>query len=109
MCGAQMCSVHGNWHIAWQVPYNTIWIQLMPYLWTGILLPFFYGSWRMALYATLTGPVLSFFLTNNNNERPAVWCLLSIGILLVVLKTPLRKWLHVRKWLWWPLLKPDAA
>jgi len=48
------------------------------------------------------GPFLSVRLTDNHNEWPAIWCLLSIGILMLIVKSPLRKWLHVRRWVLWP-------
>jgi hypothetical protein len=47
-------------------------------------------------------------LTDNPNEVAAIWCLLSIGILLLVVKTPLRKVMFVRKWFLWPKEK-DAS
>jgi hypothetical protein len=48
------------------------------------------------------GPSLAWMLTDNINEWPAIWCLLSIGLLLIVVKTPLRGYLHVKKWWLWP-------
>ena len=65
-------------------------------------LPLLYGSWRFTLYHVLVGPTLARLLTDNMNEYPAVWCLLAIGMLLLVVKTPLRRVLFVRNWLLWP-------
>jgi len=109
MCPRQFCSVSGNWHIAWQFPLNDfgnyfyhkygVYYMLsnyMTYFSVAFILPVLYGSWRAAAYHFFTGPMLSAYLTNNLNERPAVWCLLSIGILMIVVKTPLRKYLYVR-------------
>jgi Family of unknown function (DUF5765) len=106
LCGPRLCSVHGEWHIAWEVPTNGIGNSFAhtpahgfpTYLVAGFLLPFVYGSWRLNVYHILCGPLLARMLSENMNERPAIWCLLSIGILLVVVKTPLRKYLHVRKY-----------
>ncbi|MDD4615939.1 MAG: DUF5765 domain-containing protein [Alphaproteobacteria bacterium] len=121
LCGQKLCSVHGNWHIAWLVPLNGLcenpdlfgipwltWIYkymlgtFPTYVFAGFMLPVLYGSWRFTVYHILMGPFLAALLTNNLNERPAVWCLLSIGLLLLVVKTPLRKILFVRQWFLWP-------
>jgi hypothetical protein len=46
------------------------------------------------------GPILARLLTNNLNEWPAVWCLLSIGFLLIIVVTPIRRLLFVHpEWL----------
>lgn len=116
LCGRPLCSVSGNWHIAWQVPLNG-WNELLnfdfkpfvkniyaPYLMMAFLVPALYGSWRLTLYQALVGPVLAKMLTNNPNEWPAIWCLLSIGILLVVVKTRLRQIMYVRSWPLWRLI-----
>lgn len=114
LCGKNLCSVSGDWHIAWDIPINGLgnyFTRLgiiglsngfVAYHVAGIILPFLYGSWRFTLYHILMGPFLANLLTSNHNERPAVWCLLSIGLLLIVLKTPIRKVLFVRGWLLWP-------
>jgi hypothetical protein len=114
LCGDILCSVSGNWHIAWKVPTNGIGnffvdkgifgmfaTGFIPYEIAGFVLPLLYGSWRFTLYHYLMGPWLAERLTNNINEWPAVWCLLSIGLLLIVVKTPVRKILHVKKWYFW--------
>jgi hypothetical protein len=72
----------------------------IPYVLAGFVVPVLYGSWRFTIYHILMGPFLAKLLTDNPNEWPAVWCLLSIGLLLIVVKTPIRKWLYVRRW-WW--------
>lgn len=108
MCSEQLCSVSGDWHIAWELPLNAIgeyWLDLTfgypSYCLVGFLLPVLYGSWRMTLYHWLVGPTLSLSLTTNPDEWAAIWCLLSIGILLLVVKTPLRQLLYVRSWPLW--------
>ncbi|MCK5385221.1 MAG: hypothetical protein KAJ29_06545 [Alphaproteobacteria bacterium] len=114
LCGKHLCSVEGDWHIAWEIPLNglTNFIANSPfsylvttfpsYVFVGFLLPILYGSWRLTLYHFTVGPLLACLLTDNFNEMPAVWCLLSIGILVLVVKTPLRKYMFVRKWCLWP-------
>lgn len=111
LCGSRLCSISGDWHIAWEVPTNGIgnnlWINLTfgfpTYCIAAFLLPVLYGSWRVTLYHWLVGPTLALALTSNPDEWAAVWCLLSIGILLLVVKTPLRKYLYVRSWVFWDL------
>ena len=105
ICGPQVCSVSGSWHIAWMMPRKEIAIGIPWYLVVGFLLPFLYGSWRFTVYHILLGPLLAYATTQDLNEWPAVWCLLSIGFLLIVVKTPVRGLLYVRKWWFWELPK----
>ncbi len=115
LCSQQLCSVSGDWHIAWEVPYNSIGsitsgipvldAGFFTYSLTVFLMPFLYGSWRINLYHIIFGPLLARLLTDNPNEFPAVWCLLSIAFLLIVVKTPLRNLLHVKSWPGW---RPEA-
>lgn len=112
LCARELCSVSGKWHIAWDIPYNAIGDINLPipvldagffsYSLTMFVLPFLYGSWRISVYHILVGPVLALLLTDNLNEFAAVWCLLSIGFLLIVVKTPIRRYLYVRSWPLWP-------
>ena len=103
LCGQRLCSVSGNWHVAWEVPSNSIGNWTFDHHLTGYfsytfaagILPLLYGSWRFTLYQLVMGPVLARILTNNLNEWPAVWCLLSIGFLLIIVVTPLRRLLFV--------------
>lgn len=97
MCGPELCSVPGNWHIAWEVPVNNINDGFSWYFLAGFVLPVLYGSWRFTLYHLLMGPLLAYATTDNMNEWPAVWCLLSIGFMLIVVKTPVRKVLYMKK------------
>lgn len=113
LCGAALCSVSGNWHIAWEVPTNGIgnmfynlgwpvfWQGFPSYDITAFFLPILYGSWRITIYHIIVGPFLAMALTDNINEWPAIWCLLSIGILLLVVKTPLRQLMFVKSWWLW--------
>ncbi len=114
ICSERLCSVHGTWHIAWEIPLNGIgdlswhWYYLPFSQWlsnywlAAFTMPLLYGSWRLIAYAFVAGPWLAGHLTTNPHEQPAIWCLLSIGLLLIVMKTPVRQWLHVRRWFWWP-------
>jgi hypothetical protein len=111
-CGPLACSTSGDWHIAWQLPLNGLMshypdslLPLFPfglhafaYFGVGFLLPFLYGSWRFVGFHLLVGPILANILTRDPNEHAAVWCLLSIGLCVSVVKTPLRRWLRVERW-----------
>jgi len=100
LCGRPLCVVRGEWHIAWNIPLNDLlgplreaqwWLAGFPtYLATGFLLPLLYGAWRFVLLHALLGPVLAWQLTDNPNEMPAIWCLFSIGIVLVSLSPWIR-------------------
>lgn len=127
LCGPALCSVSGNWHIAWEVPLNALgeinssWVNgnlllrgplghgFLTYMIAMFVVPLVFGSWRIVLYHLAMGPLLARLLTDNPNEVPAVWCLLSIGFLLIVVKTPVRRYMHVRSWpLWRPMgLEPS--
>lgn len=111
LCGERLCSVRGTWHIAWEVPISSfrdffygipVILEIFPtYVLMVFIVPVLYGSWRITLYHLICGPLLAVALTRNPNEWPAVWCLLSIGILLIMVKTPLRQILFVRSWPTW--------
>lgn len=102
MCATNLCSVHGSWHIAWNVPINAIsYLYFFGYTFPAFVLPALYGSWRMSVYHALVGPGLAYLLTSNYNEWPAVWCLFSIALLMVIIKTPVRSFLYVKKWYFW--------
>jgi hypothetical protein len=104
LCGPRLCSVSGNWHIAWEMPLNglgnALWGTFPTYLFTVFALPVLYGSWRMTAFHFTTGPLFAYFLTGNMNEWPAVWCLLSVGLLLLIVAPPIRRVLHVGTWVW---------
>lgn len=97
-CGKEICSVSGEWHIAWQIPANGNLLMANAYVYAAFLLPLLYGSWKLVIYHFITGPLLSFFTTSNMNEWAAVWCLYSIGLLLLLIKTPIRQYLHINSW-----------
>ena len=97
-CGKQICSTSGEWHIAWAIPANGSIEMANAYVYAAFLLPLLYGSWKLVLYHFITGPLLAFLSTNDMNEWAAVWCLYSIGLLLLLIKTPVRHYLHVSNW-----------
>lgn len=100
LCGAMTCLISGDWHIGWMLPLNGLFNSwpyfssvLTPfpaYFLSVFLLPVFYGSWRFALFHMLLGPVAASFLTSNPHEMPAIWCLFSIGIIVVALNRSVR-------------------
>ncbi len=97
-CGEQICSTSGDWHIAWQIPADGSIALANSYVYAAFLLPLLYGSWKLVIYHIITGPFLAFISTDNMNEWAAVWCLYSIGLLLLLIKTPIRHYLHIKSW-----------
>lgn len=102
LCGLEWCTISGNWHQGWTVPLNDMWnaltgsffaglLQFPPYMLAAFVLPLIYGAWRLALYHLVLGPVLASFLTDNPNEMPAIWCLFSVGLILIGLTPWVRK------------------
>ncbi|GKY88318.1 DUF5765 domain-containing protein [Sinisalibacter aestuarii] len=113
LCGPAWCTQSGNWHLGWAVPYYDIWspilgpwlaawVQFPAYLAAIFVIPLIYGAWRWALFHAVLGPALSILLTDDPNEMPAVWCLFSIGLVLVSLSPMLRRGLA-------PAREPRAA
>ncbi|MHA6261819.1 DUF5765 domain-containing protein [Arenibacterium sp. CAU 1754] len=100
MCAPAFCLVSGEWHIGWQVPLNGMFnplsnalgtsIQFPSYILAVFVMPLFYGVWRFVLFHLAVGPVLASFLTSDPFEMPAIWCLFSIGILLITLSPFIR-------------------
>ena len=100
LCGPQICTRSGEWHLAWDVPYNGLLTPLdaaagtrwgfPTYLAAAFLVPLLYGAWRFSLLHALLGPFLAGRLTNLPNELPAIWCLFSVAIILISLSP----------WLW---------
>ena len=104
-CGERICSISGQWHIAWEIPAIANLASINMYCIAAFVLPFLYGSWKMTAYHLFTGPFLAYLTTNNPNEWAAVWCLYSIGLLLLLVKTPIRRYLRVGHWFWWRFLE----
>ena len=99
MCGNNLCTVSGEWHLAWNIP-----LSMYPhsiYISSFFLFPLLYGSWKITLVSFLIGPLLVSSLSSNINERPAIWCFLSVAYILIIILSPLQKWLRVKKWYFW--------
>lgn len=100
LCGLRTCLISGDWHIGWALPLNALMEQLArfggfqiwfpAYFLAAFVLPLWYGAWRFSLFHLLIGPVLAMLLTSNPNEQPAIWCLFSIGIILIGLSPVFR-------------------
>ena len=85
LCAQRWCTVSGDWHIAWDVPYNGLLVSVErmfgiysgfpTYLIAALILPLIYGAWRFVIVHAVAGPVLAAYLTTNPNEMPAIWCL----------------------------------
>lgn len=102
LCAERLCTVSGDWHLAWDVPYNGLLAGLpLPgivamwgfpsYMLTVFALPLLYGAWRFVLVHLLAGPILAGLTTGNPNEVPAIWCLFSIAIILIALSPMVRR------------------
>ncbi|WP_343081290.1 DUF5765 domain-containing protein [Ostreiculturibacter nitratireducens] len=101
LCGPEFCLIHGNWHIAWEIPLNDMWGQLSPafrnimpfpaYTLAVFVLPLFYGAWRLVVVHAVLGPLLASVLTDNPNEMPAIWCLFSIGLVFLGMSPLVRR------------------
>lgn len=118
LCGTSLCLVSGSWHIGWEIPFNGLSIPIDDLLGMNIgfpsymaavfVLPLVYGSWRFVVFHFFVGPQLTLQLTSNPNEMPAVWCLFSIGILLIALVPKLFDFVSVSKWWGWPAAWREA-
>jgi len=94
-CGAETCTISGEWHIAWALPLNglfesagaafglKLWFPV--YNLAVFLLPLAYGAWRFTALNFVLGPIAARFLTSNPTEQLAIWCLFSVAILLIAL------------------------
>jgi hypothetical protein len=113
LCAEEWCTVAGNWHIAWNVPYNGLLVPIErlfgvhtgfpTYMLSVFVLPLMYGAWRFVIAHLLAGPILANALTTNPNEMPAIWCLFSIIILLIGLSPAIRKKVSAQTWWGWPI------
>lgn len=103
LCGTNVCSVSGNWHIAWQPPlHNLMYTGWIPsYFLAVFIMPLLYGAWKPVLVGSIAGPLLAYTSTTNVNEQPAIWCLFSVLIFIIVMDTSLQKMLKVKRWFLW--------
>lgn len=100
LCGTELCTISGSWHLGWTVPLNNLfslqaWFgamgQFPDYMLAAFLLPCLYGAWRFALFNGAMGPVLSSIVTTDPHEMPAVWCFFSVGIVILGLSPAFRQ------------------
>lgn len=108
LCADRWCTVAGDWHIAWDVPYNGMLVGMErafgvypgfpSYMIVAFVVPLIYGAWRFVLVHAVAGPILAAALTTNPNEMPAIWCLFSIAILLIGLSPLVRKTVTATTW-----------
>ncbi|MHA6323659.1 DUF5765 domain-containing protein [Roseivivax sp. CAU 1753] len=108
LCADRWCTVTGDWHIAWDVPYNGLLVGLErmfglhagfpTYMIAAFVLPLIYGAWRFVIVHAVAGPILAASLTTDPNEMPAIWCLFSIAILLISLSPMVRRTVSTRRW-----------
>ncbi|WP_390913767.1 DUF5765 domain-containing protein [Pseudosulfitobacter sp. SM2401] len=116
LCADRWCTVSGDWHIAWDVPYNGLLVRVErifgiysgfpTYMIAAFILPLIYGAWRFVIVHAVAGPILAASLTTNPNEMPAIWCLFSIAILLISLSPVVRKTVSTTHW-WGRPVVPD--
>ena len=97
-CGKHACTVSGEWHLAWEMKAGYNWVLDRAYFVGVFILPFLYGSWKVALWCAIVGPGLTLWLTDNANEFGAVWCMFSIGVLIVIIVSPIRERMMVKSW-----------
>lgn len=108
LCADRWCTVSGDWHIAWDVPYNGLLVNVdqifgiysgfPSYMVAAFFLPLIYGAWRFVIVHAIAGPILAANLTTNPNEMPAIWCLFSIAILLISLSSTVRQTVSTKRW-----------
>ena len=98
MCGSELCTVSGTWHLAWSVPLGFHPVLDNAYTFAVLILPLIYGAWRISIYLFLIGPLLAYLTTDDPNEWPAIWCLLSTIIVGLTLFPKLRKWVEVKSY-----------
>jgi hypothetical protein len=102
LCGPEWCTITGTWHLGWTMPLNDMWraiygarlADIMPfpaYVLAVFVLPLAYGAWRFVLFHAALGPILAQLLTDNPNEFPAVWCLFSVGLVLLAMSPLVRR------------------
>lgn len=79
------------------------------YIFNAFILPCLYGSWPFVVFTLLGGPLLAYLSTDNINEFPTIWCLYSLEIVLVIIKSPLRKYFYVQNWPLYDRFLPSNA
>ena len=67
------------------------WLPFPDYLIAVFVFPMIYGAWRFALVHAALGPILAATLAGSPNEMPAIWCLFSVGLVLISLTPWVRR------------------
>ncbi|MFQ6549398.1 DUF5765 domain-containing protein [Aestuariibius sp. 2305UL40-4] len=108
LCAEAFCTRAGEWHLAWDVHYNGLTVPFEAALGIGpgfpeymlavFLMPIVYGAWRFVVLHALVGPILALQLTSDPGEMPAIWCLFSIGLLLIGLSPAVRRQVSTTRW-----------
>ena len=67
LCASALCTVAGDWHIAWNIPYNGLLLPVESqlgiysgfptYMIAVFALPLIYGAWRFVVMHAFSGPV----------------------------------------------------
>lgn len=117
LCSDKLCVMRESWHIGWHIPLNDVGervpaaiigsqyqLNFPVYFAVMFGLPALLGSWKIVLYQFLIGPTLAWLTTDSPTEMPAIWCLFSLGIVMIVVFTPLREVMKVRHWPLWIIL-----
>lgn len=91
LCGPNVCTYSGNWHLAWRMPLLGIVSGTSIYFIPVFIMPVLYGKWRLSLFHFIFGPLLASLTTSDPNESPAIWCLFSVAILCVIFWNPVKR------------------
>ena len=88
LCGYKTCSFSGQKHIAWNIRLRapgkhwfTPSIGLHFFLWVIPVISTF--QYKPIIAMILTGPYISYLLTDNIHEQPAIWCYTAIGQMII--------------------------
>lgn len=101
LCGTQMCTIQGNFHIGWTLPLNGIPIIGHAYFLAVFLMPLLYGAWRVVTLILIPSIGISFLTTTNIHEAPAIWCLISVILIIIALMPKMKKFLFHDKYYFW--------
>jgi uncharacterized protein DUF5765 len=121
LCSQHLCVMRETWHLGWHITMNDIGervpaallgaqVQLNLPIYSLVMfgLPVLFGAWRIVLYQLAFGPSFAWLTTDSPTEFPAIWCLFSLGIVMIVVFTPLRDVLRSDSWPLWTLLRGRA-
>ncbi len=90
LCNITQKIYYGHHHIAWSLPLQTaglhyftpsIALHMFLFFIPGILL----GLYRLMLLMFVMGPLVSYLITPDVSEQPAIWCVIGLWLLLMTL------------------------